>query len=484
MNAEIVYHLPGKAPQRKLPRAYYWQRSERDKLIVAYASQNKKDTSITPMLTWATIDLHTNSVQEQEILFISDDTQSPIDVETLQLAYDEMENVWLLGILEFQSAIAEYHLVLRAIHKDRNRQIEAFHILFDDPANDMAAIGPLLMLETENGLCYMMYLKPEQDYIATTTVALAEIPLAGGQINHTVIDFAESALVCKGKDMILMLSCTPEILTGELLAKMQKEYDYSTYEWLYLLSGGKEYAEASWLHYLERGIPVDKRAVPVDDLITGQLVLSATAIAGPERPENGLPTFVASMIMMNAQHKPDEKYRITAKTNIHEQVSRLLCIDAEGNLVQTYQGSIGLYPVLCRARNHIVGVDLIGDQWRLWTWRPLEQATFDQLLLLDKEVQRACVIVEDEPGQEDVCWLIEEYADRVIISKRSAVTLEQVASPAVLSSVHLLLPQSGYGRLDWHTEVDALVHDDTMLLLAVDNDDQLVLYRVKEEPRS
>jgi len=480
MKAEIAHRFPTKIPQKKLPHAYYWQRS--DRLIVAYASQKKKAVDIAPMLTWVTIDLHTDSVQEQEIPFILDDALSPIHIKTLQLACGETENVWLLGTLEFQAATSRYHLVLRAIHRDRYRQNEAFHILFDDPANDMAAIGPLLTLEAEHGMCRMMYLKPEQDYIATTAVALAEIPLAGGQINYTVLDFAESVLLCKGKDITFMLSCAPEVLTGEMLEKMQREYDYSTYEWLYSLSGGGDYTEAArWLHYLERGISVEKRAVPVDDLISGSLVVSAAAIAGPKRPENGMPTFVASMIMMNAQQKPDERYRITVKTNIAEQVDRLLCIDAEGNVVQTYQGSVGLYPMLCQARNHIVGVDLVGDQWRLWTWRPLEQAMFDQLTLLDKEVQRACVIADDEPEQEDVCWLIEEYADRVSISKRSVATLEQVTPPAILLNVHLLLPQSGYGRLDWHTEVDALVHHGMMLLLAVDNDDQLVLLRVKEK---
>lgn len=479
MNAEIVHHFPAKVLQRKLPRAYSWQRRGRDRLIVAYASQSKKHVGIESLLTWATIDLHTNSVQEQEIPFISDDIPSPIDVETLQLVYNEMENIWIFGTLEFQAAAASHHLVLRAFHGDRNHQKEIFHLLFDDPANDMAAIGPLLTLETENGICRMMYLKPEEDYIATTAVVLAEITLAGGEINHTMINFAESALLCKGKVTTFMLSCTPEVLTGEILEKLQRQYDYSTYEWLYLLSGGREYTEASWQHYLGRGIPVDKRAAPADDLITGLLLPSAAAIAGPEQPENGLPTFVVGMIMMNAQQKHEEKYRITAKTNITEQVDRLLCIDAEGNLVQTYQGSVGLYPMFCRVRKHMVGVDLVGDQWRLWTWRPLDQAAFDQLLLLDKAVQRACVIAEDEPGQQDGCWLIEEYADHITISKRSAVTLEQVASPAILPGVHLLLPQSGYGRLDWHTEVDALVHDNTMLLLAVDNDDQLVLYRIR-----
>jgi hypothetical protein len=140
--------------------------------------------------------------------------------------------------------------------------------------------------------------------------------------------------------------------------------------------------------------------------------------------------------------------------------------------------------MVCRAGKQIVGVDLVGEQWRLWTWRPLEQATFDQLLWLDKEVQRACVMAETEPEQSDACWLIEEYADRISVSQRSAATLEQRTSPVVLSNVHLLLPQSGYGRLDWHTEVDALVHNGIMLLLAVDDDEQPVLYRIREEPHS
>ena len=52
--------------------------------------------------------------------------------------------------------------------------------------------------------------------------------------------------------------------------------------------------------------------------------------------------------------------------------------------------------------------------------------------------------------------------------------------PAVsLAGVHLLAPQNGSGSLDWHTEIEAMIYQDMLLLLAVDMHEQLVLYQVK-----
>jgi len=76
-------------------------------------------------------------------------------------------------------------------------------------------------------------------------------------------------------------------------------------------------------------------------------------------------------------------------------------------------------------------------------------------------------------------WLIEEYSDQVKIARRDASTLAEITPAVSLAGVHLLVPQYGSGSLDWHTAIEAMIYQDTLLLLAVETHEQLVLYQVK-----
>jgi hypothetical protein len=75
--------------------------------------------------------------------------------------------------------------------------------------------------------------------------------------------------------------------------------------------------------------------------------------------------------------------------------------------------------------------------------------------------------------------LIEEYSDQVKIARRDASTLSEVTPAVNLAGVHLLLPQYSSGSLDWHTSLEAIAYQGTLLLLAVDEQERLALYQVK-----
>jgi hypothetical protein len=74
--------------------------------------------------------------------------------------------------------------------------------------------------------------------------------------------------------------------------------------------------------------------------------------------------------------------------------------------------------------------------------------------------------------------LIEEYNDQIKISQRDTSTLAEVTPAVNVAGVHLLLPQYEMGSLDWHTSIEAMAHHGTLLLLAVDEQERLVLYQV------
>src|SRR5947209_3445651 len=129
----------------------------------------------------------------------------------------------------------------------------------------------------------------------------------------------------------------------------------------------------------------------------------------------------------------------------------------------------------------VVGVDLVEGHWRLWNWAPLDEAPLQRLVWLDQRVVRAHVMTEPRQQERDGnhFWLIEESSEWVRISKRDVFTLAEVIPVVMLTGVHLLLPQNGSGSLDWHTSIEVLFYQDTLLLLAVDEHNQLSLYQLK-----
>ena len=166
---------------------------------------------------------------------------------------------------------------------------------------------------------------------------------------------------------------------------------------------------------------------------------------------------------------------------ITNHVETLLCIDTYGKVIQTCTDAIGLRVQLCRVQATVVGVALLKGQWRLWNWEPLVGPVFQTRIELDRGVLRAHVVAAT--GQEEQnaghFWLIEEYSDQVKIARRDASTLAEITPAVSLAGVHLLVPQYGSGSLDWHTAIEAMIYQDTLLLLAVETHEQLVLYQVK-----
>jgi hypothetical protein len=124
---------------------------------------------------------------------------------------------------------------------------------------------------------------------------------------------------------------------------------------------------------------------------------------------------------------------------------------------------------------------LLKGQWRLWNWEPLVGPPFQTRIPLDQDVLRAHVVAATGKEEQNThhFWLIEEYSDQVKIARRDASTLAEVTPAVNLAGVHLLLPQYSSGSLDWHTSLEAMAYQGTLLLLAVDEQERLALYQVK-----
>ncbi len=286
-------------------------------------------------------------------------------------------------------------------------------------------------------------------------------------------------LICQQEHASLLLTLIPqrsvEAQFEDGVVRVVKNY------WSFALTGyGEDFDPVRWRLDLEESLP-GRRAVLGRFNDFEWLGINAAAIPGPLVPHRKQQTFVVGMKIMDIfdregyDHTSEEASRITNK------VEALLCIDTDGKVVQKCTDIIGFRLHLCQIGALTVGVDLLQGRWRLWNWVPLSETSFQKLVWLDQHIQRAHVVAGKGEEARDVgyFWLIEESSERVRVSKHDASTLMTIGSDVTVTDMHLLEPQNGSGSLDWHTSIDAMNYQDTLLLLGIDMHDQLVLYQVK-----
>ena len=84
----------------------------------------------------------------------------------------------------------------RILHNESG-QLVLTDPIFDEPANDMAPIGPILALQASNNSCKLMYRKSDIDRSSTPEICLERIDVATQQAEQSIEECAESALLCQ-----------------------------------------------------------------------------------------------------------------------------------------------------------------------------------------------------------------------------------------------------------------------------------------------
>jgi len=360
MTVQVLYRFPVSALQRELPCSWLLQEGNGGLLAVACCGNLVSTAPFTGTLSWYLLDIATRSLVKE--------ARAPhllTDIDALHLAHDAPTATWVVGSLEFLDDTFSSHALVRLIREDENGQAMLSAPLFDDPANDMAPIGPIFALQASGKRCTLLYSKPDIDCVSTPAICLGQIDLTTGHVEQSIIAYADSALACYQEDSALLLLLVPRV--GNASQEGQAVFTGVTHYWGFSVAGySRDFHIENWYHDLDLRLPAGQSPVLQGNSDFEWLGINAAAIPGPFLAEKGQETFVVGITMMDIFDRPYEDGHTSEEASwITNHVETLFCIDTHGKVIQTCTDAIGLRVQLCRVQATVVGVDLLKGQWRL-----------------------------------------------------------------------------------------------------------------------
>jgi len=385
-------------------------------------------------------------------------------------------------------------------------------IIVDQAVNNMTRLGPVIYAGVTDQNLSVVHLKPGVDDVEATLVCInrgVRDKNIGRIIEHNVeIDVALKATVYVQKNNWYMMmlsslwnkdekiiielpvgddSVEEELVQADLLiaqketepAKIfRKEVQGKPY-WHFSVTGGSHpMKKAIWRYQLPIQIPAHNHPFAHFD---EDIFVGAAIISGPHwklSQQNEQQTIVAAvgLIKKEALGLPEEQARSLRG-------GELICLSQDGQVVQECKEEIVEQVELCLVGDTVVGVDRMQRRWRLWRWEPLAgKEQFSTVQWLDEEVVHAHVVTnhENSDPQGTHFWLVEERPDGLRVKRCNGQTLEETEEPLLLK--HYSLPYSlerSIGHWDWPVKKGIIGHEDALLLIAADEQNRMVLYRVE-----
>lgn len=384
-------------------------------------------------------------------------------------------------------------------------------VIVDQAVNDMTRLGPVIHAGVTSRNLDVVHLKPGVDDVEATLVCMnrgVRDKNIGVITEHNVeIDVALKAAVGVQKDnwYMIMLSCLwnnneeiiielpveddlkEELVQADLLVAQMETEPARVFRkavkgkpyWHFWVAGGSHPMKmAVWRHQLPIQIPAHNHPFAYFD---EDIFVGATIISGPrwklsQQPEQQTVVVAAGLIKKEAIGLPEEQARPLRG-------GELLCLSQDGQVVQECKEEVVEQVELCLVGDAVIGVDRIQRRWRLWQWEPLAgKEQFTTVRLLDEEVVHAHVVTnyENSDPQGTHFWLVEERPKGLTISRRDGQSLEETEEPMMLK--HYSLPYSlerSIGHWDWPVKKGIIGYQDALLLIAADEQNRMVLYRVK-----
>jgi hypothetical protein len=469
MTSRIVYQLACIRPRKNLARAWQWQHVSESILALVYVSDLAEESPTSTTLTFLLLDVKTEKVL-QSVSW----TFPREEIEVLRLIYEPLTMTWVIGLSEW-GADNLYHLAVRAIAPERT-----ILSLWDDWESDMTPPGPLYTMYTYDTGCVVVYRKPAPYFHGPSTLSVRTIDVETKAEDHMLVEDTDSAMVWTDEHTTLVLSINSYMDTSASLALAMNPYmDVSTAgRWCFQLSC---YDAVSYTpHWQQKLAPcLTETSIPVlqGDSDFEWLGINAAICAGPLLAGSGEPTWVVGAALTDIFRLTGRGHSSAEASRLPRKVDLLLWINALGEERQRCTERIGLCVQMCRVQSTMVGVDVFNGQWRVWNWVPQQAASFQSVIWLDETVSGVHVVAGEETAQQRF-WLIEDRGEGVRISRRDAQTLAEVVPGETLPGVHLLEPQNGPGSLDWHSERDIAVYQETLLVLGINEKSQIALYQV------
>jgi len=476
-------------------------------LALAWESNLYRHIGRKPIINLLFIDCMSGEIQHHDSY-----QWDGFSADNLQIWSGDKRNGWIVTWEGFPTEQTPLSILSCFVHWSIPMS-SSLPVVIDQAENNMTRMGPVLYATEMSQEAVLIHLQPSVDDTASSLVrvnqGLKESYTAFTLEDSSEVEVALKASVCFQKNSWYMIIFNaernntedyvvevpsdketlensffelshffkkPEVKSESIRRNVFKGKPY----WRFWIAGGNSpITEPVWKYQLGMRIPAT--LFPFSDFDEDVLV-GSIIISGPcwEREQQEQQTVVVAVgiIKKEAIGLPEDQARPLRG-------GELICLSQDGQVVQECKEEIVEQVELCLVGNIVIGVDRIQRRWRLWQWEPLAgKEQFTTVQWLDESVVHAHVVTnhENSDPQGTQFWLVEERPKGLIVSRRSGLSLEETETPVTLTgwSLPYALERS-VGEWDWPVKKGLIGHEDALLLIAADEENRMVLYRVEAD---
>jgi hypothetical protein len=506
MQGKVLAHMPPIWEDWVLKSSWsFWQASE-GILGLSWVKKISHNNEQRQVINLAFIDCETGESIHSDSFQWHDGS----DVKHLQLWPGDVQDKWVLTWDGFPTEQHPRSILLCSIQW--NVPVSSSKIMVIDRAFDeMSSVGSVLFATIAGELATVMHLRPGIGDAEPTFVSVNHIMINRNEkLGEDIIEWALKATACIQENRWYLVVFDAEwAYTEELMSKtlrkiqseatgpsksrlftrqatkrpiFQKTPAFSSDPlWrFWIAEGSLPFSIPTWEYRLQIGIPADSDPYAYfdEDVVVGSVIIAGPTWVSPKRETLQTIIVAVGLIKKEAIGLPEEQAHPLRG-------GELLCLSQNGQAVQECKEEIIEQVELCLVGDAVVGVDRIQRRWRLWQWEPLAgKEQFTTVRLLDESVVHAHVVTNHENSDPKGThfWLVEERPNGLTVSRCDGQTLGETEEPAMLK--HYSLPYSlerSVGHWDWPVKKGIIGYQDALLLIAADEQNRMVLYRVEAD---
>ncbi len=506
MQGKILAYLPLLWEDWVLKSSWSFWQASKGILGLAWVRKKSIEREQKPVIDVTFIDCETGESKHND----SFQWQNGSDIKHLQIWSSDAQDKWIITWDGFPTQQTPRSTLLCSVQW--NVPLSSSIIMQIDQAFDeMSSVGSVIFATITGEIATVAYLEPGIGDAEPTFVSVNHIIVnRNEQLEENTIEWALKATVhIQGNKWYLAMFDAEWAYTEEVMSKTLKEIQREAIGpsksrlftrqaikrpfssktsafssdplWRFWVAGGNlPLSVPTWEYRLDIGIPADSDPYAYfdEDVIVGSVIIAGPRWTQKSQDEQQTVVFAANLIKKEAIGLPDEQARSLRG-------GELICLCQDGQVVQECKEEIVEQVELCLVGNTVIGVDRIQRRWRLWRWEPLAgKEQFSTIQWLDESVVHAHVVTNHENSDPEGTqfWLVEERPEGLKVSRCDGQTLEEVEEPLLLQ--HYSLPYSlerSIGHWDWPVKKGLIGHEDALLLIAADEENRMVLYRIEAE---
>ncbi|HVB24449.1 MAG TPA: hypothetical protein VNG51_21100 [Ktedonobacteraceae bacterium] len=448
-------------------------------LGLAWVSRQDWEKRLPALIHLAFVESKTGSVIHRDSY-----RWTSIAAERLKLWTGFAENNWIMTWEGFPVSQSARSIMFYPFRLDK--ALSSFTpVKIDEAFDRMSRMGPVIFASANSRDKFITYLKPDIDDVGEAEVCSYRFQQEGIE-EPEVEGTALRAVLSTQEQTWQILSFVVDWDTNQdrLIEIPQfgiKNVAKGKPYWSFWVDGGNlPITDPLWRYHLHIRIPApsDPYVEFWNDVVTGATLISGSRWKLSQQNEQQTIIVAVGLIKKEAIGLPEEQAHPLRG-------GELVCLSQNGQVIQECKEEIVEQVELCLVGDTVIGVDRIQRRWRLWRWEPLAgKEQFSTIQWLDEEVVHAHVVTnhENSDPQGTQFWLVEERPKGLIVSRREGQTLEETEEPITLTGWSLPYAlDRPVGEWDWPIKKGIIGHENALLLIAADEENRMVLYRVEAD---